>query len=86
MSGYKTDQRRVVHRGREFHFVSYEGHNADAAKDRMAVPPTWFLMSAGKRWEVGPQVVGQETDDLQVQLVQWLDEHIFPPGPKKNRY
>ncbi len=86
MSGYKTDQRRVVHRGREFHFVSYEGHSADPAKDRSAVPATWFLMSAGKRWEVGPQIAGQETADLQARLVQWLDEHIFGPGPKKHRY
>jgi hypothetical protein len=29
MSAYRNQQHRLVHRGKEFHFVSYEGLPAD---------------------------------------------------------
>jgi hypothetical protein len=79
MSSYKTAQRRFRYRGREFHFVSYEGHRADPARAIAATPPTWFLMSAGKRWAVGPQEPGQTAADLDQQLSRWLNENIFVP-------
>ncbi|MBL8985438.1 MAG: hypothetical protein SFV24_12100 [Gemmatimonadales bacterium] len=77
MSSYKTAQRRVRYRGRDFHFVSYEGRNADPARAQEAIPPTWFLMSGGKRWVVGPQQPDQTPADLDQQLARWLDENIF---------
>ena len=52
MSTYKILQRHLSHRGRSFHFVSYEGHPANPAKQINAAPPTWFLIASGKRWEV----------------------------------
>jgi hypothetical protein len=81
MSSYQTAQRRFRYRGREFHFVSYEGHRADPTRAVAATPPTWFLMSAGKRWLVGPQEPGQAAADLDQQLAHWLNENIFGPAP-----
>jgi len=76
MSAYKTDQRRVVHRGREFHFVSYDGVAADPRRGLAATPATWFLMMAGKRWSVMPQTPGQPSADLERELHEWLDLHV----------
>ena len=91
MSAYKTDQRRVLHNGREFHFVSYEGVVANPRRGVVAAPPTWFLMRAGKRWFVMPQIADQAKADLDRQLHQWLDLHIgspsasAPPAPQSER-
>jgi hypothetical protein len=82
MSAYKTQQHHVVHRGRSFHFVSYEGHPADVKKQLAEQPPTWYLMLAGKRWAVAEQlgepVVPAELDR---QFGEWLDEHVFAAVP-----
>ena len=77
---YKTDQHRLVHRGRSFHFVSYEGVLANPSKELIATPATWFLMNGGKRWAVMPQVLDQEATDLDTHLGLWLDEHVFAVG------
>jgi hypothetical protein len=74
---YRNLQRYVVHRGREFHFVSYEGTPADPRRERGAVPPTWFLLNAGKRWAVIPQVADEADDDVDRRLIAWLDENVF---------
>lgn len=79
MTCYKTAQRFVVHRGRTFHFVSYEGHGANEARAILAVPATWFLMSAGKRFAVMPQELIDE-DETEKAMIRWLDEHIFDPA------
>lgn len=79
MSAYKTDQRRLLHRGREFHFVSYEGQHANPARGIEETPANWCLMIAGKRWEVMPQVAEQEPGELEEQLHAWLDENL-PAG------
>ena len=81
MSSYKTDQRRVVHRGREFHFVSYEGVAANPRLGNVATPASWFLMSAGKRWMVMPQTPDQAGPDFDLELHSWLDAHVFLGGP-----
>lgn len=77
LSSHKTDQRRIAYRGKEFHFVSYEGHLANPTRGIEAMPPTWFLMRAGKRWEVMPVQAPQEEADLDQQLEQWLEENVF---------
>jgi len=77
MSGYKIEQQRLSHRGRTFHFVSYEGSPANPAKAVPATEPTWFLMSSGKRWAVMPQLAGQEVAERERLLVEWLDRHVF---------
>lgn len=96
MSNYKTDQRFVVHRGRTFHFVSYEGQVANQARSQEAVPATWFLMGAGKRFAVMPQEPIDAQTDVDGLLVRWLDENIFgatseavsatvPPAPRRHQ-
>ncbi len=77
MSNYKTDQCRLLHRGREFHFVSYEAHEANPARNEVGAPAMWFLMRAGHRHAVMPQVVGQELPERDRQLTDWLDAEVF---------
>ena len=55
MSRYKNEQHSLAHNGRTFHFISYEGQGASASQGLAATPPSWFLVSAGKRWQVMPQ-------------------------------
>jgi len=77
LSKEKTEQRHLTHRGRAFHFVSYEEQPAKPAKLQLAVPPSWFLMSGGKRWMVIPHRVGQDIAELDTQLGSWLDANLF---------
>jgi hypothetical protein len=77
MAAYKNLQRYVAHRGREFHFVSYEGAPADPGRGRVAMPPTWFLVNAGKRWAVMPQIADESDDAVDQRLIAWLDENVF---------
>ena len=77
MSRLAVQQHHFSHRGRAFHFVAYDGVPANAGQARAAVPPTWYLMSAGKRWEVMPEVPAQPDDERDMQLARWLDENVF---------
>ena len=77
MSSYHVQQRRLLYRGREFHFVSYAGQRADERRGEPAVPAMWFLMCAGKRWPVMPELADQEVAELDRALVHWVDEHVF---------
>ena len=81
MSNYKTDQCRLLHRGKEFHFVSYEAHEANAARNEIAAPAMWFLMRAGHRHAVMPQVAGQEPLERDRLLADWLDAEVFAGPP-----
>jgi hypothetical protein len=81
MSAYKTQQHHFIHRGRSFHFVSYEGQPADAKKQLTARPATWYAMLGGKRWPVAEQVAEVEPAELDRQFAQWLDEHVFAAVP-----
>ena len=81
MSSYKTQQHRLLHRGRTFHFVSYEGQPADEKRHQLETPPTWYLMLAGKRWMVSPQVGETAPAELDRQFGEWLDAHVFSGAP-----
>jgi hypothetical protein len=74
MSSYKVEQRRVTYRGRDFHFVSYDGDVGNKRQGVDATPPMWYLMGPGRRWPVMPQVLGQADDALERALVQWLEK------------
>ncbi len=80
MSGYRVEQHRLNHRGRTFHFVSYEGSPANPTKQLPATLPTWYLMSAGKRWEVMPQQSGQDVAERDRLFAEWLDANVFAAG------
>jgi hypothetical protein len=73
----KTEQHRLTHRGRHFHFVSYEAERSGAADVLPAPGPAWYLMSCGKRWHVMPWEPDQEPERLDHQFAEWLDTHVF---------
>jgi len=77
MSGYKTEQHRVVRLGRSFHFVSYEAQPADVKRLQPELPASWYVMLAGKRCIVGPQVGETAPADLTRQFEEWIDTHVF---------
>jgi hypothetical protein len=77
VSRSQTEQRRLQYRGREFHFVSFEGVPANPRRDQPATPAAWWLMSAGTRWEVMPFRPGQDADALDRAFTAWLDTHVF---------
>jgi len=77
MSKPQTEQRRLEYRGREFHFVSFDGIPENVKRGQPATLPAWWLMSAGTRWEVMPFRVGQDPKDLDRAFTAWLDTHVF---------
>lgn len=82
MSNHKVEQRRLSHRGREFHFVSYDAQIANERRGQAAIPAMWYLMNEGKRTPVLPHVPGQELFELDGALLRWVDEQVFGgPAP-----
>ena len=77
MSSHKVEQRRISHRGREFHFVSYEAQVANERRGQPAIPAMWYLMNEGKRRPVLPHVPGQEPIELDGALLRWVGEQVF---------
>src|ERR1043166_7079454 len=74
VSSYKVEQCRIHYRGRDFHFVSYDGHPANERRAEVAAPPMWYLMGPGRRWPVMPQVVGQADEEIERGLIEWLEQ------------
>jgi len=77
MATFRHEQHRVNHRGRAFHFVSYEATDANPARQVEARPDTWFLVSSGNRWPAIPLVSGLAVTELDTQLVAWLEAAVF---------
>jgi hypothetical protein len=77
VSNHKVEQRRLYHRGREFHFVSYDAQVANERRGQEAVPPMWYVMIEGKRRPVLPHIPGQELVELDDALLKWIDEQVF---------
>jgi hypothetical protein len=72
-----VEQRRLVYRGREFHFVSYDGLPANPKRGEPATAPAWWLMSSGTRWEVMPFQPGAAQEELDRRFTEWLDANVF---------
>jgi hypothetical protein len=79
MSRPMIEQRRMEYRGREFHFVSYDGLPANVKREQLATEPAWWLMSAGTRWEVMPFHPGRDAEELDGEFSVWLEAHAFQP-------
>lgn len=77
MPSFRHAQHRVSYRDRDFHFVSYEATEANPAKKVEALPATWFLVSSGNRWPAIPLVDGQPLNELEQELVAWLESVVF---------
>ena len=71
-----------MHRGREFHFVSYEPQPANERRGTEAVPAMWCMMSGGTRLPVFPQLKGQDVEELDRELLRWVDAQIFKPAER----
>lgn len=81
MAVFRHEQRRLTHRGRDFHFVSYEAHRPNPARHELAMPDTWYLVSSGNRWPAIPYVLAQPMAELDAALVAWLEAVVFAsPG------
>ena len=81
MGKYKNEQRRLAHRGRRFHFISYDAQPADAKKKLLAMPATWYLESSGNRWPAIPHIPEQPEAELEALLAAWLEAYGFAPAP-----
>ena len=79
MGGFKNEQRRLTHRGKVFHFVSYEAQDGNAAKNLPAMPATWYLLSAGHRWPAIPLQEGHPEAETDAALAEWLESQVFTP-------
>lgn len=94
MTKYENQHRRLAHRGRQFHFISYAAHDADLKKKIPAMPAMWYLESSGHRWPAIPQLPDQPETELDVQLAVWLEGYVFcawppppaPPEPAAQRF
>jgi len=82
IGSYRVEQRQIIHHGRVFHFVSYDGQPGNAARGQPATLAAWFLMSAGTRWEVAPQIVGEEPAATDRRLLEWITLTITKPTGK----
>jgi hypothetical protein len=78
-----VEQRRLPYRGREFHFVSYDGLPANPKRAELATDAAWWLMSGGTRWEVMPFLPGQAPQELDRQFTEWLDANVFDSSKKR---
>lgn len=83
MTSYKFEQRRLIHRGREFHFVSYDAHPANERRGEIAMPAMWYLMNEGKRRPVMEQIAGTPVDELDQALLQWVDSEVYGAAPRR---
>jgi hypothetical protein len=77
MGGFKNEQRHLQRRGKVFHFVSYEAHDAIPSKKVQAMPATWYLISANNRWPAIPHYPEQDSLEVDTLLAEWLEEHVF---------
>lgn len=71
LGSYRVEQRKLSHKGREFHFVSY-----DALPGMLGASSMWFLMSSGTRWEAVAQIPGEDPAETDARLIEWLDRTI----------
>jgi hypothetical protein len=78
-SRYRVEQRHITHRGRVFHFVSYEGHPANPKRNQPASGHAWFLVNAGYRREVMPQEPGEAPEEVDRRLSAWIEHEVFAP-------
>lgn len=77
MGGFKNEQRHLQFRGRVFHFISYEAHDARPSQDVEAMPATWYLIGANHRWPAIAHDPDQDSLETDALLTAWLETHVF---------
>ncbi len=83
MPSLSHEQRRLLHRGRTFLFVSYDSEDPRGAKTTPARGPTWYLVSSNNRWPAVPYRAGQAPAEVDALCIAWLEEVVFaaPAAP-----
>jgi hypothetical protein len=74
MTAYKNAQQHVVMKGRDFHFVSYDGTPANEKRGIAETGPMWYLMGPNKRWPVMPHLIDQPDEEVLTGLKTWIGE------------
>ena len=74
-----------MHRGRQFHFVSYDATPANERRGEEAVPAMWYLMNEGKRHQAILLRKEQDPEELDRELVDWLGREIFDEADEAER-
>jgi len=80
VSKFKPQQRYLTIRGREYHFVSYEGRSASRRHPQPA-PAMWYLMVEGHRCPVVPCNPALSPADLDAALAAWVSSNAQGPAP-----
>lgn len=74
-----------MHRGRQFHFVSYDATPANERRGEEAVPAMWYLMNEGKRHQAILLRKEQDPEELDRELIDWLGREIFDEADEAER-
>jgi len=72
MTAYKNAQQHVLVKGRDFHFVSYDGVPANEKRGIVETGPMWYLMGPNKRWPVMPHDLDQPDHEVVGELKKWI--------------
>jgi hypothetical protein len=82
VAGFKPQQHHLSIRGRDFHFVSYEGQPADARKNLLAQPSMWYLMCEGRRLPAIVCEEGQSLTAVDDALREWAEANAIGPAER----
>jgi hypothetical protein len=92
MSSHKPQQRHITIRGRNFHFVSYQGSRGNPQRAQLPYPAMWYLMVEGRRCPVLPCDPSLSPTELDATLAGWVEDnalgpvesaHLIPLGPAR---
>ena len=81
MSNFKPQQRHLTIKGRAFHFVSYEGREANERRAEKAEPAMWYLMLEGRRFPTVRCVEDQSETEIDKALLRWVEDQDLTPLP-----
>lgn len=79
MSSHKPQQRHLIIRGRDFHFVSYQGSTGNPQRAQLPFPAMWYLMVEGRRCPVLPYEVGRSLAEVDAALTEWAEDNAIGP-------
>jgi hypothetical protein len=79
VAGFKPQQHHLSIRGRDFHFVSYEGRPADLRRNLLAQPAMWYLMCEGRRWPAVLCEHAQSLEAIDTALRVWTKANAIGP-------
>ena len=79
MSSHKPQQRHLTIRGRDFHFVSYQGSAGNPQRAQLPFPAMWYLMVEGRRCPVFPYEATRSLAEVDAALTEWAEDNAMGP-------